>query len=162
LPTAVPGNTVLCFDNGTGQLGPCPGLPSSLVAGGGVTSGGLISTSASRFGTAWTVSKPGTGVYTLTLPGLNVGCTNPLLPVLIVSGDGNSAGFQQSSGFGIVDCLSGNVNMQINTYNQAGVATDRAFQFMAYRHVSSSARPVSAHPGATECTVRPEGAVECF
>jgi hypothetical protein len=138
------------------------GLPSSsVVAGGGVTAAGAITTSVPRFGTAWSVTRPFSGIYSVTMPGLNPGCLDPLMPLTIVESFTNSVGFQQAIGFASVSCASGDTTVQINTYNAAGVATDRAFQFIAYRPGNNQILPASEHPGAKECTVHSDGVVEC-
>jgi hypothetical protein len=143
------------------------GLPSSsVVAAGAVTAAGAVYTGVPRFGSAWTVSKPFAGVYSVVMPGLNPGCQDPLLPLVLVSGLDFSAGFQQFIAFGGVNCGNGNTSVQINTYSAAipPVATDRGFQFIAYRPGNNQILPasvLSAHPGATECTAHPDGTVEC-
>ena len=137
------------------------GMPSSsVVAAGAVVGTGAISTSIPRFGVAWTVTRFSAGVYQVNMPGLNPGCQNPLLPLMLVTGNEFAAGFQHNVSFGSVACTTGNISVQINTYNAAGVATDRAFQFIAYRPGNGQLLPASAHADATECTVRAD-VVEC-
>jgi hypothetical protein len=79
---------------------------------------------------------------------------------VIVSGNDGNPGIQQTVGFASIQCTPGDTSVQINTYNASGAATDRAFEFIAYRPGNNQILPASANPGATECTVR-SGVVAC-
>ncbi len=138
------------------------GMPSSsVIAGAGVNSDASISTAFPRFGTTWTITKTGVGLYSLAVPGLNPGCHDPLIPLLIMSTIDGQTGAVGYGGVTSVACLSGNTNVSIRTVNSANAATDRPFQFIAYRPGNGQILPASAHPNATECTSHPDGTVEC-
>ncbi len=96
------------------------------------------------------------------MPGLNPGCLAPLAPLLLVTGNESSRRIPaEHVGFASIQCLSGDTSVQIDTYNTAFAAADRAFVFMAYRPGNNQILPASAHPDATQCTVNPDGTVEC-
>lgn len=143
-------------------------LPSSsVIAGGTVLREGTIFTSAPRFGTAWTVTRTSPGAYSITFPGVNVGCTGVGFPLVLVSGLEGLPGFQQLADSASTQCIPGDTTVFVRTYNLAGVATDRAFMFMAYRpgtnQILPAAPPSAIAPavGATECTTYIDGRVEC-
>lgn len=142
------------------------GMPmSSVVAGGAVNGDGTISSTFPRFGSTWTVTHTASsGAYSLQMPGLNPGCAVPLVPLIEISANQTGAGFQGYGGFAVINCGSGDTTMSVNTYNQAGTAADRAFVFIAYRPGNGQVLPAVAaegHPGATTCTVYPDGTVNC-
>jgi hypothetical protein len=143
-------------------------LPSSSVIGGGMVLGdGTVFASAPRFGTAWTVSRTSAGAYSVTFPGVSVGCTGPGFPIMFVSGVESLPGFQQLASSSSTQCVTGNITVFVRTYNSAGTATDRAFMFMAYRpgatQILPAAPPAAIAPsgGATQCTTYIDGRVEC-
>jgi hypothetical protein len=138
-------------------------LPSSsVIAGGMVNSLAMVSTFFPRFGTAWTVAKVGTGVYQITFLGLHPGCANIVEPLMLVSGVEFSAGSEQEIVSTTTFCATGNTTVQIQTYNAAGGASDRGFQFIAYHVGNNQVLPTSAPPpGATECTTDAAGTLTC-
>jgi hypothetical protein len=139
------------------------GLPSSsVVAGGAVNADGTISTSFSRFGSAWTITKSASaGFYLLRLPGLNPGCLNPAVPLLLVSGFDAGAGVAGYGGSATTVCGSGDTSLSIVTRDVSNALADRGFQFIAYRPGNTQILPASAHAGATECTVHSDGTIDC-
>jgi hypothetical protein len=140
-------------------------LPSSSVIAGGVVNGndGMVNASWPKFGSAWTVTKnAGTGTYSIKFLGLHPGCVNILIPLMLVSGVEFSGGTELEVGFASTSCGSGDTSVQVNTYNAAGAAADRGFQFIAYRAGNNQIVPTSAPPpGATECTMDAAGTLTC-
>jgi hypothetical protein len=139
-------------------------LPSSSVIAGGMVNGNdaTVSPSFPRFGTAWTVAKnAGTGSYSITFLGLHPGCANVQIPLMLVSGVEFSGGSEHEIAFASTSCGSGNTSVQIQTFNAAGAAADRGFQFIAYRPGNNQILPTSAPAGATECTLDGAGTFEC-
>jgi hypothetical protein len=138
-------------------------LPSSsVIAGGVVQSDGVVSTFFPRFGSAWTAARPLTGTYQITFLALHPGCANIMEPLILVSGLEFAAGSQQAVSFTSTTCATGNTTVQVQTYNAAGTATDRGFQFIAYKPGNNQIVPTAAPPpGATECTTDATGTLTC-
>lgn len=99
-------------------------LPSSTagvpVAGASVSASGSVRAWFNRAGGKPTVSKTGTGVYTLTFPGLE-GQAYFDTSLALVSLRTDSGEIERTSSSG---------NARINTYNSAGAAADRSFDFV--------------------------------
>ena len=102
-------------------------LPSSTlgvpVAGASVSSGGTVRAWFNRFGGKPTTEKLSTGSYKIVFPGLE-----------------GQAYYDNSIAFvslretnpGEITRTSGNGNPRINTYNSAGTAADRSFEFVLF------------------------------
>jgi hypothetical protein len=96
------------------------GLP---VAGANVSSTGVLRKWFNRFGGEPTVEKIGTGVYRIVFPGLE-GQAYYDNSIAVMS--------LNDSEPGEIARTSGNGNPRINTFNSAGTATDRAFDYVLF------------------------------
>ena len=120
-------------------------MPASRLLGFGIVGSTGVLDDQSYF-PGGTSSRVGTGVYLVTLPGYGPGCQRPF-PVVAVSPQ-FSVG-EAASGFGSMNCGTGDVSLQVNTTNSAGTATDKTFAFTFFAGGNPAAVPVpSARQGA--------------
>jgi hypothetical protein len=99
---------------------------NTLRAAGFVTSTGAVNAGFQKIGN-WTVTRTGTGVYGLTLPGFDRGCDN--FPQFQVTPHFVDA-YAYVSNLSVM-CDSGDASVGIFTKNNAGTAVDASFAFQA-------------------------------
>jgi hypothetical protein len=91
------------------------------LAGVNVASDGTVRSSFDRFGGTPTVAKSGTGAYTITFPGLEGKA---------FFDESISSATLNESGPGEISRTSAGGNALVHTYNSAGTAVDRAFEYV--------------------------------
>jgi hypothetical protein len=142
---------------------------NSIVAGGGVAREGFALANVPQFGSTWTVSKLGTGIYSISLPGLNPGCTSfPLVMLTAFDEPGRIMDYYSAG----TSCASGDTSLDIRTTDADGVLADTRFQFLAFRPGAGQIVPTGATGTANEhqiavdtphtrCTMTRDGTVSC-
>ena len=105
-------------------------LFASIVGMGVVNSAGAMEHPAT--GSTATSSRSSEGNYSLTVPGLDPGCTNSrfVFAVLIPTTTGRSA---TASSFATISCGSGNSSTAVSTRDGAGALADSGFTFILFR-----------------------------
>jgi len=105
-------------------------LFASIVGMGVVNSAGAMEHAAT--GSTATSSRSSVGNYSLTVPGLDPGCTNSrfVFAVLIPTTTGRSA---TASSFASISCGSGNSSTAVSTRDGAGALADSGFTFILFR-----------------------------
>lgn len=131
-------------------------LPSSnILAAGTISAAGSKASDAPQIGTV-TVSKPGVGLYSLSVP---MQCSTSKYPIIMLT-----LGYNQAQGeiaLGSGTCSSNTATFVVNTRDSSGVATDSVWQFMAISGQSqlTIAAIDATDVGANPACVAPTGEV---
>lgn len=127
-----------------------------LLGFGSVASDGTLTTPTYFPGGA--SQKVGTGVYFLSLPGYGPGCVRPFPMVLVSPMFGSGEAY---SGFGSMNCGSGDVSMQVTTANSAGTGADRSFGFTFFSGDSPGLAPSARQRAGADVCELTEVGVRC-
>ena len=112
-----------------------------------------------RIGT-FTTAKTGTGIYTISVPGLATSCIADF-PLIIATPTLTGNARQLTANWSLITCATGNTVFTVSTFNGSGVATDESFNCIAYaipRGALLQPQDVGA-PAPTMCTNGPDGVV---
>lgn len=128
-----------------------------LLGFGTVGSDGTLSGSG-YFPGGTTAKLGGTGAYAVRLPGYSPGCKRAFPIVYVTPQFGTGQG---SAGFGVMQCTSGDVSIQVDMADSAGNSADRTFAFMIFSGTSPASAARSVPGGNPQVCQLRENGVNC-